>query len=103
MTPEKLAKIKERLMGQFDDVSNEISDHSDRDTLAHSDVEKAIVNSDDRLLEKIELALKRIDDGTYGNCLSCKEKISVERLEAKPAVSLCTTCQEAKERGESQY
>jgi DnaK suppressor protein len=102
MTPEKLAEFKKRLIGQHDAVSGEISAHSDRDTLAHSEVENAIVGSNDRLLDKIEFALKRIDDGSYGTCLGCDAEIAEARLEAKPAVSLCTSCQEAKEREEQQ-
>ena len=100
MSPEKLAAIKRRLVEQFDEVSTEISAHSDRATLASSEVESAIVESDEKLREKIDLALKRIDEGTYGKCLQCDAEISEERLEAKPAVSLCTACQQKKETGQ---
>ncbi|MEO0383739.1 MAG: TraR/DksA family transcriptional regulator [Pseudomonadota bacterium] len=40
----------------------------------------------------IEAALKRLDEGTYGACVSCGELISAERLEAVPHTPLCKTC-----------
>lgn len=57
----------------------------------------ALAASEESLLKKIELALKRIEDGAYGNCLVCGETIPNERLEAKPSVALCIACQENKE------
>ena len=56
------------------------------------------MQSDENLLEKIEFALSRIDDGTYVTCVRCGTSIPVERLEAKPAVSLCVRCQDEKEQ-----
>ncbi|MFN3228204.1 MAG: TraR/DksA family transcriptional regulator, partial [Hyphomicrobiales bacterium] len=40
----------------------------------------------------IEAALKRLDQGTYGTCVSCGEEISAERLEAVPHAPLCKDC-----------
>ena len=53
------------------------------------------------LLKKIDLALKKIEDGTYGECDECGEEISVARLKARPVAQLCIDCkteQESKER-----
>ena len=97
MTPEQLDKFKALLLEQRASVSAEIEEHSNRDTLATSEVEAAIVASNDNLLQKIGFALSRIEDGSYGQCADCGEAISAARLEAKPAVSLCTDCQEKKE------
>ena len=47
-----------------------------------------------RELEQIELALRRIEDRTYGVCTVCEEDISVRRLEALPYATLCVPCQE---------
>ena len=47
------------------------------------------------LLRQIRTALDRIDDGTYGSCLSCGVEIQPRRLEAVPWASYCTRCQEA--------
>lgn len=44
--------------------------------------------------DDIILALKKIDDGTYGKCESCGTDIPLERLEAVPAATLCVTCKQ---------
>ncbi len=41
---------------------------------------------------RIDAALKRIDDGSYGECLECGEPIPPRRLEIDPAVALCVSC-----------
>ncbi|WP_199883883.1 TraR/DksA C4-type zinc finger protein [Anaerosinus massiliensis] len=46
------------------------------------------------LLEKLEVALKKIEDGSYGICSHCGEAIDRERLEAVPSAALCLPCQE---------
>ena len=48
------------------------------------------------LLNKIDRALKSIDDGTYGQCSKCKEAIESGRLEIMPYAELCITCQREK-------
>jgi DnaK suppressor protein len=54
-------------------------------------------------LDKIEKALGRIDDGTFGICEECGEEISVKRLEARPETTLCIRCKEDQERAEKDY
>jgi DnaK suppressor protein len=49
-------------------------------------------------LEEIAFALARMDDGSYGICVSCSVPIGVERLRAMPQTQLCVTCQHAHER-----
>lgn len=44
--------------------------------------------------DDILLALRKIDDGTYGKCESCGTDIPPERLEAVPAATLCVTCKQ---------
>lgn len=43
-------------------------------------------------IKRIEAALKRMDDGDYGYCVSCGEKIAVRRLELDPAAATCINC-----------
>ena len=53
------------------------------------------------LLKKIDLALKKIEDGTYGECEMCGEPIAPARLMARPVAQLCIDCktfQESQER-----
>ena len=52
------------------------------------------------LLSKLDLALKKIDDGTFGICEICEEPIGKKRLEARPETSLCIKCKEDQEREE---
>ena len=97
MSPDTIANLKQQLLDQLDEVSAEIGAHSDPATLHNSEIESAIVSSGDALIGKIKLALKQIEEGTYGKCTGCGGNIPVERLRAKPSVSLCTSCQEEKE------
>ncbi|MBC7237548.1 MAG: TraR/DksA C4-type zinc finger protein [Chloroflexi bacterium] len=53
----------------------------------------ALRRSEERMLEQVEDALKRMDDGTYGICRRCGEQIDLARLKALPTASLCLRCQ----------
>jgi DnaK suppressor protein len=50
------------------------------------------------LLQKIEDALERIEDGTYGVCTSCEEEIGLKRLQARPVATLCIDCKSQQEK-----
>jgi DnaK suppressor protein len=54
-------------------------------------------------LDKIEKALRKIEDGSFGTCEDCSEEISVKRLEARPETTLCIRCKEDQERMEKDY
>jgi DnaK suppressor protein len=54
-------------------------------------------------LDKIEKALRKIEDGSFGVCEECSEEISVKRLEARPETTLCIRCKEDQERMERDY
>src|SRR6266700_2577592 len=56
-----------------------------------------------KLIRKIDEALKRIADGSYGSCLETGEEIGVKRLEARPVATLSIEAQERRERRERQY
>jgi DnaK suppressor protein len=56
-----------------------------------------------KLIRKIEEALKRIEDGSYGYCLETGEPIGVKRLEARPVATLSVEAQERRERREKQF
>ncbi|HRK01042.1 MAG TPA: RNA polymerase-binding protein DksA [Oligoflexia bacterium] len=55
------------------------------------------------LMSKIEEALRRIDDGTYGECERCDEPISEPRLKARPVTTLCIDCKSEIEGTEHRY
>ena len=54
-------------------------------------------------LDKIEKALAKIEDGSFGVCEECGEEISVKRLEARPDTTLCIRCKEDQEHHEKNY
>lgn len=54
-------------------------------------------------LKKIDHALTKIDDGSFGMCEDCNELISIKRLEARPETTLCIRCKEDQERMEKAY
>ena len=56
-----------------------------------------------KLIRKIDEALKRIEDGSYGYCLETGEPIGVKRLEARPVATLSVEAQERRERREKQF
>ena len=56
-----------------------------------------------KLIRKIEEAIKRIDDGSYGYCNETGEEIGIKRLEARPVATLSLEAQERRERREKQY
>lgn len=53
-----------------------------------------------RLIRKIQGALRRIEDGTYGVCEECGEDISIPRLKARPVTRLCINCKARQEADE---
>jgi len=55
------------------------------------------------LLKKIDKALARIEDGSFGTCERCEEPINLKRLEARPVTTLCIRCKEEQEKKEQSY
>ncbi|NJB67464.1 DnaK suppressor protein [Desulfobaculum xiamenense] len=53
-----------------------------------------------KLIKKIQAALQRIDNGTFGECESCGEEIGVARLKARPVTTLCIHCKSRQEEEE---
>ncbi|WP_297219103.1 RNA polymerase-binding protein DksA [uncultured Desulfovibrio sp.] len=83
--------------------SNEVfADPADRAT-AESDraFTLRIRDRERRLIRKIQSALQRIDDGTYGICEECGEEIGVARLKARPVTRLCINCKAKQEEDET--
>jgi len=54
-------------------------------------------------LGKLNLALRKIDEGTFGICIECEEPITKKRLEARPETQLCIRCKEDQESDEKAY
>lgn len=60
--------------------------------------ELSVAQNTRTLLDQTQLALERIDQGTYGDCESCGEPIGKMRLQAFPRATLCLTCKQKQER-----
>src|SRR5215467_9865252 len=88
-------------------LQDENQNHSDFADRASSETDRAIeLRARDRqrkLIAKIDEALSRIDDGTYGYCEETGEPISIKRLEARPIATLSIEAQERHERRERVY
>jgi len=100
---EILREAKETLQHLQDENQN----HPDLADRASSETDRAIeLRARDRqrkLISKIEAAISRIDDGTYGYCEETGEPISLRRLEARPIATLSVEAQERHERRERVY
>lgn len=88
-------------------LQSENENHPDLADRASSETDRAIeLRARDRqrkLIAKIDAALARIDDGTYGYCEETGDPISLRRLEARPIATLSLEAQERHERNERVY
>ena len=89
--------------GSLDDnsVSADIVDQASSYT--DKTVEMKAINRQIKLISKIDQALKRIKDGTYGFCAETGEPIGLKRLIARPVAELCIAAQEKHEKEEKVY
>jgi DnaK suppressor protein len=88
-------------------LQSENPNHPDLADRASSETDRAIeLRARDRqrkLIAKIDAAISRIQDGTYGYCEETGEPISIRRLEARPIATLSVEAQERHERNERVY
>ncbi len=116
MDKEKLELFRQQLLAKKEEIANEagktlsemtdqtsnVPDPNDRATIESGrSFELRIRDRERKLLSKIDEAIARIDDGSYGICEDCGEEIGLKRLEARPVTMLCIDCktvQETKEK-----
>jgi DnaK suppressor protein len=106
-----LANWKQDLMQEVDrtvlhmkDEAANFPDPNDRATQeSEFSLELRTRDRERKLIRKIDEALKRIEDGSYGFCLETGEPIGVKRLEARPVATLSVEAQERRERREKQF
>ncbi len=69
---------------------------------ANADIEQSmrmqLKNRENFTLKKINEALRRIEEGTYGECENCEEAIELRRLQARPTTAMCIACKEEEEK-----
>lgn len=91
----------------LDALQQENANHPDLADRASSETDRAIeLRAHDRqrkLISKIDAALSRLDDGTYGFCEETGDPISLKRLDARPIATLSIEAQERHERREKVY
>ena len=89
--------------GSMDDnnISADIVDQASSYT--EKNVEMRAINRQIKLISKIDSALKKIKDGTYGFCEETAEPIGLKRLMARPVATLCIAAQEKHEKEEKVY
>lgn len=113
MSPQQLEYFREKLLKWREDLQKETAEtlhHMQEESLNEPDVNDRASTETDRSLElrtrdrarklvlKINQALERIDDGTYGFCEETGVPIGIARLDARPIATLCLEAQELHER-----
>jgi|ERR1700733_6224114 DnaK suppressor protein len=94
----------DRTVSHMKDEAANFPDPNDRATQEEEfSLELRTRDRERKLIRKIDEALKRIEDGTYGYCLETGEEIGIKRLEARPVATLSIEAQERRERRERQY
>jgi len=91
----KLATMVTRSDKRADIVIQQAPDSLDQTQFAaERDLTVSLLNRESELSRRVKAAIRRTKDGSYGDCLSCEEPISLKRLEAVPWAELCLDCQE---------
>jgi DnaK suppressor protein len=107
----KLERWKDEILREsretLENLQEESQNHPDMADRASSESDRALeLRTRDRqrkLISKIDAALKRIDDGTYGYCEETGDPIGIARLDARPIATLSLEAQEMHERREKVY
>ncbi|MGV3489976.1 MAG: RNA polymerase-binding protein DksA [Devosia sp.] len=108
---QKLERWKEDILREsretLENLQEENQNHPDMADRASSESDRALeLRTRDRqrkLISKIDAALKRIEDGTYGYCEETGDPIGIARLDARPIATLSLEAQEMHERREKVY
>jgi DnaK suppressor protein len=95
-----LQETIDRMEKEIRDVSAPTADTMDLSCCSASKEAMAARNNQNhRKLKMVELALERIQDGSFGTCVACDGAIGLKRLQAVPSTSHCIVCQERMEQG----
>jgi DnaK suppressor protein len=88
---EKLRSLRESIPADAPDV-RDVEEQSVDDFV--QEVDLALMQMKSETLKKIDQAISRLEDGTYGRCQECEGEIPAVRLKALPFAALCRDCQE---------
>ena len=93
----------EQTLSEMNMQSGNIPDPNDRASVeSDRSFELRLRGREQKLMEKIDEALSRIEDGTYGLCDECGKDITVKRLEARPVAKFCIDCKTKQEQREKE-
>ncbi len=100
----ELMEEVDRTVHHMQEEASNFADPSDRATQEEEfGLELRTRDRERKLLRKINAALIRIDDGSYGYCEETGEEIGIRRLEARPVATLCLEAQQRRELAKKQY
>jgi len=97
MLEDRRRELMNEVQGRMRDVLDQ-GESSEVDI--QEDIEFALIQMKSETLNKIDAALRRLDEGTYGDCFECGDEISEARLRALPFAVRCKDCEEARETAE---
>ncbi len=104
----RLVEERERLLQEAEAALNTLPEEGaafpDMGDQATADLDRSFMlrlrGREQKLLKKIELAIEKIDNGTYGICEVCGCEIGIKRLEARPVTTMCIDCKTEQEEEE---
>jgi DnaK suppressor protein len=97
----ELQEQSERPSSELGELTTESPDFADQASMESDlDLTLHIREREAKLISKIEEALTRIEEGTFGTCEECGEDISEKRLKARPVTTLCINCKRQQENQE---
>jgi len=126
LTPKRIAKLREVMIGRIaemyratrsdvrdltaparevgrDDIDDNPRDEGDEALRAQlADLRVSLDEREARFAQLMEEAIRRMAEGTYGQCADCGREIELERLQAMPWAARCIECQEALEQEQQQ-
>lgn len=102
-----LLSRRNQIVSNFDDAARELKEISNMElndeadyasVAANMDIDSAIIKKQEAELNDIELALGKIERGTFGICEMCEDNINIERLKVKNFARYCISCREINEK-----
>lgn len=104
MLEHRRQELLSEMQGKMRDVRGEggrerdVADQGESSEIdIQDDIELALIQMKSETLNKVNQALRRLDDGLYGNCFECGDEIAAPRLRALPFAVRCKDCEEARE------
>jgi DnaK suppressor protein len=107
MLERRRSELRNEVKGRIRDARSatdrdRTTEHEGLESDVQADIQLSVIQLKADTLRRIDSALRRLEEGTYGHCIECQEAISKERLLALPFAARCTGCQQARETTQRQ-